>query len=170
MPIVDGNNRQMSFGRRPLTGFSHPRGAAWRRGPFAVVALGCLASALASCGSSSSSASQPLDLAKSGQQQGTDQHLADNGDHERTLPQGGMAAQLGGDMLTNGARPASASEAMAAPHQSAQEAPAAEDPTQPTAVEPLLDAGGFDPSPQGAGEVDHSTAGGDLAGRPGPKQ
>ena len=160
----------MSLGRRPLTALKNPRSPGGQRGRLAVVALGCLAIALAGCGTRSGPASQPLDLGKSSQQQGADQHLAENGDHERMMPPGGMAAQPGGDMLTNGARPASASAVVAAPRQIAQEAPAAEDPTQPTAVEPLFDAGGFDPSPQAAGEIDHSAASGDIAAPLGPKQ
>ncbi len=157
----------MSLGRRPLTVPTNARGPARQCGWPAVAILGCLTIALTGCGSRSGPSSQPLDVGTQAQQQGADQHLAENGDHERMMPHGSMAGQPGGDMLTNGARPASASAAVAAPQQMSQQAPAVEDPTQPSAVEPLLDAGGFDPSPQGAGEVDHNTASGDIAAPPG---
>ena len=38
-----------------------------------------------------------------------------------------------------------------------------DDPTQPMGADPLMDAGGFDPAPQGEGEVNHSVPSGDTA-------
>ena len=159
-------NREMSHGRRSLTVVTDRRSSGRLRGPCGAVALGLLALALAGCGSRSAPLSQPLDVGKSAKP-GPDQHLAENGDHERMMPHAITNTQGGGDLLTNGARPASAGAANPAPQRIAPPEPSNDDPTQPTAAEPLLDAGGFDPTPQDGGEADHSTASGDMATVPG---
>ena len=148
--------RQMSHGRHSLsvaTGRSSPMRLPGRRG---IAALAFTALVLAGCGSRSAPLSQPLDAGQQAQA-GTDRHLAENGDHERVLPNGGPAAQGGGDLLTNGAHPPVAGPAMPIPQQIAPPPQAADDPTQPTGAEPLLDAGGFEPTPQSGGELDHNS-------------
>jgi hypothetical protein len=125
-----------------------------RDGRLGFITLGYLALMLAGCGRTSEPLSQPLD-GNQAARPGPDQHLAENGNHERPLPRGGP----------------SAGAITAAPQQVSQAAPAADDPTLPTTVEPLSDVGGFDPSPQGGGsETNHGTEGGDIAGPPGPQQ
>ena len=147
--------RQMSHGRHSLsvaTDRSSPMRLPGRRG---IAALAFLTLALAGCGSRSALLSQPLDAGPQAQA-GSDRHLAENGDHERVLPNGAPAAQGAGDVLMNGAHQPVPGAAMPIPPQIAPPAQAADDPTQPTGAEPLLDAGGFDPTPQGGGEIDHS--------------
>ena len=153
--------RQMSHGRHSLsvaTDRSSPMRLPGRRG---IAALAFLTLALAGCGSRSALLSQPLDAGPQAQA-GSDRHLAENGDHERVLPNGGPAAQGSGDLLTNGAHPPVAGPAMPIPQQIAPPPQAADDPTQPAGAEPLLDAGGFDPTPQGGGAVDHSAGSSDT--------
>ena len=159
-------NREMSHGRRSLTVVTDRRSIGRLRGPCSAIVLGLLALALAGCGSGSAPLSQPLDVGKS-VKSGPDQHLAEKGDHDRTMPHVIPNAQGGSDLLTNGARPATAGAANPAPQRIAPPETSNEDPTQPTAAEPLLDAGGFDPTPQDGGEADHSTASGDMATVPG---
>ena len=118
--------------------------------------LGFLALALAGCGSRSAPLSQPLD-ADPMAQQGTDRQLAENGNHERILPNSGAAALANGNVLTNGTHQPAAAAPAPIPPQITPPAAAADDPTKPMGAEPLLDAGGFEPTPQGGGEVDHSS-------------
>ena len=148
--------RQMSHGRHSLS-VATDRGSPMRlRGRLGIAALAFLTLALAGCGSRSAPLSQPLDAGPQAQA-GTDRHLAENGDHERVLPNGAPAAQGAGDALMNGAHQPVPGAAMPFPPQIAPPAQAADDPTQPTGAEPLLDAGGTDPTPQGGGEIDHSS-------------
>lgn len=126
----------------------------------AVAALGSLVLLLAGCGNSPAPTSQPLDA---GQAVGpaSNQHLAQNGSAEHKMPDIGLPP------MPNG--PAPAPNPMPAPMpQSANSAGQSnDDPTQPMAADPLLDAQGFDPSPQSESEGNHNTAAGDIATAPG---
>ena len=143
----------MSHGRHSLFAVTDRVRSMRLRG---IVALGFLALAVAGCGSRSAPLSQPLDAGRPAQA-GADRHLAENGDHERILPNSGAAALADGNLLTNGTHQPAAGAPAPMPQQIAPPAQAADDPTQPMGAEPLLDAGGFEPTPQGGGEVDHSS-------------
>ena len=148
--------RHMRHGRHSLSIVRDRASFIRLRGRRGFMVLGFLALALAGCGSRSAPLSQPLDAGQPAGP-GTDRQLAENGDHERILPNSGAAALADGNLLTNGTHQPVAGAPAPMPQQITPPGQAADDPTQPMGAEPLLDAGGFEPSPQGGGEVDHSS-------------